>query len=149
MTDCLPAVQMASRHQPSSTCCLLEMLPLCPHETKKIYPGVEQSWQILLKCSVHSGDRLVYLKCGNKMRLSGNVRTCTVCLHVRSNRARPLPHTLTPLDQALQKQKTFICTYAWRETLITIQQTNNPKVELKQSLFYKQWYGELYCLLVD
>lgn len=33
MTNCLPAVQMASMPQPSSTCCLLEMLPLCPHET--------------------------------------------------------------------------------------------------------------------
>lgn len=140
MTNCLPAVQMASRHQPSSTCCLLEMLPLCLHKTKKSYLGVKQSWQILLK-RLWSGDRLVYLKWGNKMPLRGNVRTRAVCLHVQSNRARPVPHTLTPLDPALQRQKTFICTYGWRATF--------PNPKLKQSLFYKQWYGQLHYLLVD
>lgn len=130
MISCLPAVEMASMHQPPSTCCLSEMLPLYPHETKKIYLGVEQSWQILLKCLGHSGDRLVYLKCGNKMLLCGNVRTRTVCLHVQSSKARPFPHTLTPLDQPLQRQKTFICTYTWRVTFIRTHPTNNPKEEL-------------------
>lgn len=65
MTNCLPAVQMASMRQPSSTCCLLEMLPLCLQETKKICPGAEQGRQILLKRLVHGGDRLGYLKMWN------------------------------------------------------------------------------------
>lgn len=87
---CLPAVQMASMLLPSSTCCSLVTLPLLwlslasatsPKpatlslwlQHKPTFPPslVGQSWHILLKCLVHTGDRLVCLNCGNEMLLCG------------------------------------------------------------------------------
>ena len=72
---CLAVVQMASL-LPSSTCCSLVTLPL-PLATRQTptHPStppptpslVGQSWHILLKCLVHTGDRLVCLNCGNEV----------------------------------------------------------------------------------
>lgn len=82
---CLTAIQMASMLLPSSTCCSLVTLPLLwlsrasatppnpppflfGYKTSLLSPSlVGQSWHILLKCLVHTGDRLVCLNCGNEM----------------------------------------------------------------------------------
>lgn len=71
---CLPAVQMASMLMPSSTCCSLVTLPLLwlsPASVTPFLSGyktnpfslslVGQSWQIPLKCLVHTGDTVVCL----------------------------------------------------------------------------------------
>lgn len=86
---CLTAVQMASMLLPSSTCCSLVTLPLLwlspasatplnpppflsGYKTSLLSPFlVGQSWHILLKCLVHTGDRFVCLYCGNEMLLCG------------------------------------------------------------------------------
>lgn len=99
MTNCLPAVQMASMPQPSGTCCLLEMLPLCPHGTEPIYVGAERSCQILLKRLLRRGDRLVCLKCRNKMPLCGHAPSaCT-------SKATDLGHCHTLLQHWSRRRK--------------------------------------------
>lgn len=97
----LPAVQMASMLLPSSTCCSLVTLPLLwlspasatPLRTShpfslatrqaRFHPSlVGQSWHILLKCLVHTGDRLVCLKRGDEMLHCG---PCAVGYRTTSN----------------------------------------------------------------